>query len=175
MKNTEQMQGLSVYEHGISVRKAYQDLIQNLENNEEYLEPIVKELYGLLKGKIYDKDIVYRYQEFHDCGKPFCLTIDSDGKRHFPDHAKVSAKIWREIFPGENKIAELIAHDMDFHVLKGEELDKLWLKDYAPTLYFTAWAEIIANSQMFGGFESTSFKIKKKKLIQAGKRFKNIK
>lgn len=175
MKNTEQMQGLSVYEHGLSVRKAYQNLVQSLEKNEEVIDPIVKELYKLLKDKIYKEELVYRYQEFHDCGKPFCLTIDSDGKRHFPDHAKVSAQIWMGVFPDENKIAELIEHDMDFHILKGEELDKIWLEDYAPTLYFTAWAEIIANSQMFGGFESTSFKIKKKKLIQAGKRFKNIK
>lgn len=62
---------------------------------------------------------------------------------------------------------------MDFHSLRGDDIIELWKQPYAATLYFTAWAEIIANSQMFGGFDSTSFKIKKKALIQAGKKYGN--
>ena len=174
MKNTEQMEGLTIHEHGLSVNEAYKDLIYRLENKIEAVDPLLQELYVLLKDKVYGNEILYRYQEFHDCGKPYCLFIDDQGKKHFPEHEKVSAEIWRKVFPEEKEIAELIEHDMDFHTLKGEDIDKLWKQNYAPSLYFTAWAEIIANSKMFGGFESTSFKIKKKKLIQAGKKYKNL-
>lgn len=55
--------------------------------------------------------------------------------------------------------------------MKGDDLIDLWKQPYAPTLYFTAWAEIMANSKMFGGFDSTSFKIKKKALISAAKKY----
>ena len=43
-------------------------------------------------------------------------------------------------------------------------------KQNLANLYLTAWSEILANSTMFGGKESDSFKIKRKKLIQAGKK-----
>lgn len=175
MQETEQMKGLSIHEHGLSVKSCYQDLMFKLENKLEVIDPILEEIYILVKDKIYSNEIIYRYQEFHDCGKPYCLIIDDEGKKHFPEHEKVSAALWREIFPEEKKIAELIEHDMDFHTLKGDDIDKLWRQEYSPSLYFTAWAEIIANSKMFGGFESTSFKIKKKKLVQAGKKYKNLK
>jgi hypothetical protein len=68
---------------------------------------------------------------------------------------------------------------MKFHTLKGEELTA-WLEENKKnpkmlcSLYLTAWAEIIANSSMFGGAESTSFKIKKKCLISAGKKLMAI-
>ena len=68
---------------------------------------------------------------------------------------------------------------MNFHTLKSEELLH-WLKEnqdrkmFLCSLYLTAWAEIIANSTMFGGFESTSFKIKRKSLISAGKKLIKI-
>ena len=55
--------------------------------------------------------------------------------------------------------------------MKGDELIELCKQPYAITLYLTAWAELIANSKMFGGYGSTSFKIKRKALIQAGKKF----
>jgi hypothetical protein len=38
---------------------------------------------------------------------------------------------------------------------------------YAKHLYATAWSELFANAELFGGFESDSFKIKRKKLIKA--------
>lgn len=61
-------------------------------------------------------------------------------------------------------------HDMDFHIFKGGDFEKVWENPFASTLYVTSWAEIIANSHMFGGFDNISFKIKKKKLIKAGKK-----
>jgi hypothetical protein len=112
------------------------------------------------------------YHVFHDCGKPACQTIDEQGRKHFPDHAKWSKEQYVRIFGENGTVPELIGSDMDFHTKSGEDLAHLWNSPLALTLYFTAWAEIIANSQMFGGFDSTSFKIKKKKLIQAGKKWK---
>jgi hypothetical protein len=44
----------------------------------------------------------------HDCGKPYCITIDEDGRRHFPDHANVSRDTFSKI--SNNKIvADLIS------------------------------------------------------------------
>lgn len=109
------------------------------------------------------------YHEFHDCGKPACLIIDAEGKRHYPNHAEWSKQQYVEIFVSNGTVPELIGMDMDFHTKSGEDLIDLWKSPLAPTLYFTAWAEIIANSSMFGGQDSTSFKIKKKRLIKAAK------
>ncbi len=117
-------------------------------------------------------DITY-YHWFHDCGKPLCLIVGEDGKRSYPNHEIYSARQFLEVYPDNHQVATLIVMDMDFHRLRGDDVTKLWEHDLAPTLYFTAWAEIIANSKMFGGQESTSFKIKKKCLIQAGKKYSN--
>jgi hypothetical protein len=76
------------------------------------------------------------------------------------------------VFPDEYKVAELIRLDLQLHILRGEELAEFIKVNSAliPTLYFTAWAEIMANAAMFGGIESTSFKIKRKHLIAVGKK-----
>jgi hypothetical protein len=110
------------------------------------------------------------YHVFHDCGKHLCKEIGEDGKTRYPNHAEWSKKQYIEVFGENGTEPELIGSDMDFHTKSGEELTDLWKSPLAPILYFTAWAEIIANSTMFGGQDSTSFKIKKKKLIQAGKK-----
>lgn len=128
-------------------------------------------MYEKTKATLYDDEIIKQYQILHDCGKPSCRQLDEDGKQRFPDHALHSHRVFSSIFGLDHPASELILHDMDFHIFKGEDLIDLWSKPYAATLYFTAWAEIIANSKMFGGFDSTSFKIKKKALIQAGKKY----
>lgn len=92
---------------------------------------------------------------------------------HFPDHANVSADTWKCVFPEEILIQELMRKDMLFHLAKSDDFEVIWSDPLAPTLYVTAWAEILANCTMFGGQDSTSFKIKKKKLIQAGKKYLN--
>lgn len=55
-------------------------------------------------------------------GKPFCRTIDAEGRQHFPDHATVSARIWREA-GGSEEVARLIEQDMDVHLLKAEGVE----------------------------------------------------
>ena len=172
MHSTEQMKGLSVYDHGVSVHESYKALIDALNTRSpDIIDPIILAIYDKLKDKILPKEIIEKYHVFHDCGKPYCKIVDDEGRSHFPDHANVSFEVAQYIFPSENIVHDLIKHDMDFHTLKGDDLEKVFTLDIAATLYFTAWAEIISNSKMFGGFDSTSFKIKKKKLVQAGKKY----
>jgi len=64
--------------------------------------------------------------------------------------------------------------DMGFHTYRDEQLIELCKNPLAPTLYFTAWAELEANASMFGGHDSDSYKIKKKRLIKAGKKLYNV-
>jgi hypothetical protein len=40
----------------------------------------------------------------HDCGKPYCITIDEDGRRHFPDHANVSRDTFSKISNNKKQI-----------------------------------------------------------------------
>ena len=106
--------------------------------------------------------------QFHDCGKPFCLIIDSDGKRHFPNHAEVSAFYFNQVF--DNQVAsDLIRRDMDIHLLKSDGVDSFSREPHALTLLLTGLAEVHSNSQIFGGLDSTSFKIKHKSITQRGK------
>jgi len=62
-------------------------------------------------------------------------------------------------------------NDMKFHT--GFNEPEFYSSELAPSLYLTAWAELEANSSMFGGHESTSYKIKKKRLIQQGKKLRS--
>lgn len=113
------------------------------------------------------------YQIYHDCGKPYCRTIDEDGKQHFPNHAQISSDIYAKYFDN-SLVKQLILDDMNFHILKSAEIQKWFesVKDpyYLCSLYMTAWAEVISNSVMFGGKDSISYKIKRKGLISAGKK-----
>lgn len=121
----------------------------------------------------YDREIMREYQIYHDCGKPYCRTVDDEGRQHFVNHAEVSAEIYEKYFDNQ-LIKKLIKDDMNFHYLKSNEMQRWFetIKDtkYLCSLYITAWAEIISNSVMFGGKESVSYKIKRKSLISAGKK-----
>lgn len=99
--------------------------------------------------------------------------VDEEGRQHFPDHARISASIWR-VHGGDEQIAEFIARDMDMHLLKPSEAATYDRVDLVPALLLTALAELHANAEMFGGIESTSFKIKFKALNKLGKAFTNI-
>lgn len=104
-----------------------------------------------------------------NCGKPSCLTVDADGRRHFPDHAAVSARVWRDA-GGCEEVATLIEQDMDVHLLKAEGVEEFASRPHAIALLLTGLAEVHANASMFGGIESVSFKIKAKHLSKQGKR-----
>lgn len=107
------------------------------------------------------------YTIFHDIGKAFCLQVDSDGKRHFPDHANVSYQIFKQTF-NNDIAADLIKHDMDIHLLKANGVDEFVKNPHAITLLLTGLAEVHSNAEMFGGNSSVSFKIKHKSITQRG-------
>jgi hypothetical protein len=72
---------------------------------------------------LHSKEDIKEYQIMHDCGKPYCITIDEDGRRHFPDHANVSRDTFSKI--SNNKIvADLISKDMVFHTIKSDEVEE---------------------------------------------------
>lgn len=173
MKSCEQTSGQSVLQHGISVKNYTFDIINHLRHNtslkyEWKLPDWVYENKDLLLSSLpSDKTLKY-YTVLHDCGKPYCLEIDSDGKKHFPNHADVSYRTFSEIF--DDKVAaDLIRHDMDIHLLKSDGVESFCQNEHCLTLLLVGLAEIHSNAKMFGGLDSTSFKIKWKNLNQRGK------
>ena len=177
MRNCEQTKGQSVLDHGISVKNYLFDLINHLKtgDNLKYDWVLPDWLYtnkDLILSSLPDDDTLELYTKYHDCGKPFCLTIDDDGKRHFPNHAEVSYQIFKQIF-NNDVAAELIRRDMDIHLLKSTGVDEFCKNPYAITLLLTGLAEVHSNSKLFGGTDSTSFKIKFKSINQRGKQILN--
>lgn len=172
MSKCYQFENMNMLQHGEAVHEAYLQLIVQLEGGEVIIElpPLIQELYDKLKHKLEDAETIRKYQIYHDCGKHLCRVIGEDGKQRFPNHAYYSALQYINVF-GVSVGSVLVIRDMDFHTMKGDELVDLCKQPIAITLYLTAWAELIANSKMFGGYDSTSFKIKRKALIQAGKKF----
>lgn len=174
MKKCEQTKGQSVFEHGISVRNYLFDLINHLRNDDPLiydwiLPDWVYSNKELLLSSIVDDDTLKLYTEFHDCGKPFCLTIDSEGRRHFPNHSEVSYNIFKDLF--NNQVAaDLIRHDMDIHLLKSKDINDFIKNPYAITLLLSGLSEIHSNAKMFGGLDSVSFKIKYKSIAKNGKK-----
>lgn len=157
--------------HGLLVKHRYVDLISHLRDKQELQLPDWR-LPDWINNPILledlpDDEIMASYHIYHDCGKPYCLTIDEDGKRHFPDHANVSADCWISS-GGSVEIAELIRSDMLIHTIKDADVDQFSQNKYACALILTGLAEIHANASMFGGIESTSFKIKYKQIDKRG-------
>lgn len=173
MRSCEQTPGMNMLQHGQMVHKHYLDLISQLEAGKHECAELGI-LWSHLKSAIPPTDILKRYHVYHDCFKHGVLEIGEDGKRRFPNHAEWSAKQYSHIFPEDGLITALIRRDMDFHILRGDDLLRLWKSPFAPALYFTAWAELEANSTLFGGHSSDSYKIKRKRLIQAAKKYLNL-
>ena len=177
MHSCEQAKGMSVLEHGFSVKNYLFDLLNHLRYNKplKYNWCIPDWLYTnkeFILSSLADDYTLKIYTIFHDIGKPYCLTIDDDGKRHFPNHAEVSYQIFTKVFD-DSIAAELIRHDMDIHLLKSDGVEQFCKNPYALTLLLTGLAEIHSNASMFGGINSTSFKIKHKSITQRGKQIIN--
>lgn len=172
MQRCPQTDTQSVYQHGISVRDHLFELIDFLEIGkitEQWKLPEWLTTYrSQIKNSLLSKEIISEYAIFHDCGKPYCLTIDELGKRHFPDHARVSARTWIRI-GGDIQIAKLIEMDMVIHTIKAAELDEFIKHPEAITLLLAGLAEVHSNAKMFGGLESESFKIKWNQINKRGK------
>ena len=177
MSNCEQTSGQSVLQHGESVKNYLFDLINHMRTGSplEYkwiLPDWLIDNKNLILSSLPDDETLELYTTYHDCGKPFCLLTDGDGKRHFPNHSEVSHYYFNQVF--DNKIAsDLIRHDMDIHLLKSNGVDEFCKNKHAITLLLTGISEIHSNSSMFGGIDSTSFKIKNKNITQRGKQIIN--
>lgn len=177
MRNCEQTKGQSVLQHGESVRDYLFDLINHLKSETPLkydwrLPDWIFENKDLILSSLPDDKTLELYTIYHDCGKPFCLTIDGEGRKHFPNHAQVSHDIFKQVFD-DPVAAELILHDMDIHTLKSDGVKDFVQNPYALILLLTGLAEIHSNCQMFGGFDSISFKIKYKCISQRGKQILN--
>ena len=178
---------------GYSVRQHCQDVYNRYLAIRDYMwgDPIPPEWRipswvhdPLVSEHLLDDDVVHPYLLWHDCGKPFCREVDDAGRQHFPNHAAHSVIVWVEMCvsqrmatPGalwdldadEVQTAKLIKMDMDAHCLSPEQVPEFAARPEAVTLLLAAVAEVHANAAMFGGYESTSFKIKIKHLERRGR------
>lgn len=172
MQNCSQSKAESVYQHGISVRDHLFQLIHSLRNNSplsDWKLPNWLWKYRLqIINNLMPDDILEEYTIYHDCGKVYCKTIDKSGKQHFPNHAEISYQKWLEI-GGNPQAALLMKMDMDIHLLKAGGAEEFCKRNEAISLLLTGLSEIHANCKMFGGVESTSFKIKYKQIDKRGK------
>jgi len=180
MKNCEQMKGLSVLDHGISVNKYFKDLINHLQLGTDLefewkLPNWITENREYILNNLLPLDILDEYQIYHDCGKPYCREVDSKGRVHFPNHAKISSQIWKEV-GGLEQVCKLMEMDMDIHLLKDVGVEEFSKRPEAISLLVTGLCELHSNAIMFGGIDQVSFKIKWKNINKRGNAiFKKIK
>lgn len=171
MKNTTQTINQSVWEHGESVTNYMFDLLDHLQKGTplKYEWKLPTWIYDpMLLKNIPHHDTIKLYTLYHDCGKPYCIEYDNEGKRHFPNHSEVSYNTFKKHFDNDVS-AELIRRDMDFHLLKSEDMDLFAQYEYSTLLILSALSEIHSNSTMFGGMDSISFKIKWKHTNKRGR------
>jgi len=182
MKNCDQSKGQTIYDHGVSVKNHLFDLLDHLRDDKKLkydwkLPQWVYDNKDFILSNILSDDILETYTLYHDCGKPYCIETDSEGRRHFPNHSEVSYKVFKDVF-GESDtnedIAQLIRRDMDFHLLKAKDLEEFSNSKYSISLILSALAEIHSNAKMFGGMDSISFKIKWKHTNKKGRQVINL-
>lgn len=175
MKSCEQTKGMSVLDHGEMVRDYFHDLYFHLYEDTDLRYQwklpnwLIENKNFILNEGLCNDYIMQDYMIMHDCGKPYCRTVDENGKQHFPNHAQVSYDVYSKLYPKRTTIAELIRMDMDVHCLKSEDVEKFSQHPLAVSLLISALCEIHANASMFGGIESTSFKIKWKQIDKRGR------
>lgn len=170
MINTPQTNTQNVLEHGISVAKHFDKLISGDTNNWKLPTWFIDNK-ELILNNLHSLEDIKEYHVMHDCGKSYCMTIDEQGKRHFTNHSQVSFDTFSKI--SDNKVvADLILKDMVLHTIKSDEVEDFIKNNSIKTvitLLVTALCELHSNASMFGGTESTSFKIKFKQLDKRGK------
>ena len=151
----------TILEHGQAVHKQLLGLIKNPETIHGLKTLTTEQVCILRDNMIQDSWTLESYTVMHDMGKPFCKQDDS-----FPDHANKSFEYWNTI-SSNKQVAELIKYDMLFHTARTkEELFNSGLSfKVLCTLGMTALAELQSNAvTLFGGFDSDSYKIKRKRL-----------
>lgn len=171
MRNCMQSSTQNMLQHGFSVWKHTYQLLKFDDQTNFRLPQWYIKYKSLLLENIHSFKTIKHYTLFHDAGKPFSLEIDEMGKKHFPDHANVSADVFKKYIRDDETIIRLIKNDMIMHAKKYDEIIsmKLSIKDISTHL-IVALAELHANAELFGGIESESFKIKFKRLEKLGKK-----
>jgi hypothetical protein len=172
MKACPQTSTQSVYQHGESVRDRMFQLIQIMKTGEiadnwRLPEWVITHKAGLLDRLLSD-EIIEEYTVFHDCSKSYCRIVDKDGRQHFPNHAELSYQVWLDA-GGNREAATLMKMDMDIHLLQLEGVEEFSKRPQAITLLLAGLAEIKSNSEMFGGEDSLSYKIKYKHIDKRGR------
>lgn len=171
MQACEQTKGQSVYDHGVSVKEHTFQLIEYLKtgniSGEWRLPDWLSKYRQQILGVLLSQDIIEEYTTYHDCGKPYCKTIDENGKPHFLNHAEVSYLTWLGV-GGSFKAAKLMKMDMMIHTMKACDIDEFCTHPEACTLLLAGLAEVHSNAKMFGGIDSTSFKIKWSQIDKRG-------
>lgn len=174
MSECEQTHGQTILQHGESVHEYYRDLYYHIITGgrdrlkQEWrlpdwiFDPVIME-------RISPPSKLREYQVMHDLGKPYCRTIDADGRQHFPDHANISADLWLAS-DGDEFTGMLIRQDMDIHLISAEECSEFAQRPHAIDLLLTGLCEVHSNSRLFDGIDSVSSKIKNKRITQRGKR-----
>jgi len=172
MRECFQFESMSMLDHGLDVRSRYLDMIGDRKMGwrlPAWVEsPAVRE-----HLRAADDRIVGLYQVYHDCGKPAVREVDAEGRQHFPGHALASHRRWLECSDGSPEaleVADLIAMDMDVHLLRAAGVEEFARRPQALTLLLTGLAEIHSNARMFGGIDSVGFKIKYKNIDRFGAR-----
>jgi hypothetical protein len=170
MRNTEQTQGQNILQHGLSVW----DYIRRLLDKDYEGFKLPKwwsEYESRIYGNLHTRKQIKHYCIHHDMGKPDCLVIDEAGRKHFPNHAEISADLWDSTFPKRKVEGCLIRNDMLFHEASDEEIIRKRLSTATIcTLILSALAELHSNARMFGGIDSDSFKIKFKRFEKRAKK-----
>jgi len=164
---------MSMLDHGQDIRAWYLDLKGPRERQWKLPTWIDSPVITRHFEKVDDR-IIELYQIYHDCGKPLCRTVDDEGKQHFPNHAEVSKHQWLAHFPEEKEVGDLIGMDMDIHTLKADGVEEFAARPQAITLLLTGLCELHSNAQMFGGVDSTGFKIKFKNIERRGRQIIDI-
>jgi hypothetical protein len=176
MMNCPQNNTQTIYQHGLSVQAHLKQLVDHIQDGTSLSNWRIPSWFfkykEYIKKNLLPTDILLEYALFHDCGKPFCLTTDENGRNHFANHAQISAATWKEN-GGCDQIGRLIAMDMDIHTLKSEQVEEFCKRPECCSLLLSGLAEIHANAEMFGGIESTSFKIKWKQIDRRGNQIFN--
>lgn len=168
MQAGHQTAGISYWEHGELVAARFRDLMNPNPSMTWKLPVWFTENADLIRARLLpDFELISTYQRWHDLGKPYCRMIGEDGKIHYPDHASISANIWRDL-NGDPMIGTLIEQDMLCHQLRPADAEAFASNPNALVLLATALCELHANASMFGGFQSDSFKIKHKRLDKCG-------
>ncbi len=162
---------LGIYlEYGKSWQKVIYEFMYNLYLNYEI------ELLDIsvikLKNGLKKKNMISKLNKLIEMGRQtYCIEIDEEGRRHFPNHAQVSYETHKK-YLNNSIVSNLILKDMVFHTIKADDVEDFINNNDIKTvltLLVTALCELHSNASMFGGIESDSFKMKFKQLDRRGK------